>query len=448
MSENPFFHRGPIRDPAYFYNRETEVKRVLRMLEQGQCVSITGPRKIGKTSLLFHLARPEVLQKHGLDPMTHLLVYFNCEGLGRLRLEELYALMLEEIAGQATRRGVQLTYPERPVSYLEFERILRGAFNEELKLSLLLDEFEFLGEGREWGVELLSSLRALATKFDIAYVTSSQRQIATFTGQQHSPFFNVFFPLKLKLFNNSASRELIERSLAKAKIRFSAEVVDILLMLGGGNPFFLQIVAYWALELQFTKGALLERSDFSILDQTVRGQVESHFAYYWRHLTPREQYVLAALPLTQTEETYREELEALACLCLIVRKNGHCKHFSPLFRDFVRRQDVEGLLQAGSLVMALPRQRVLLREKPLPLSARQFALLRYFMERQGQVVSNEELDREVIAASSDGQGDYQYLGDERLKSTIRELRKSLGDDADCIVNKRGVGYMLQISAEE
>jgi len=70
------------------------------------------------------------------------------------------------------------------------------------------------------------------------------------------------------------------------------------------------------------------------------------------------------------------------------------------------------------------------------------------MERQGQVVSNKELDREVMWTSPEEKQKYEYLGDERLKSAIRELRRALGDKADCIVNKRGVGYMFQILAEE
>lgn len=448
MIENPFFHRGPIHNPAYFHNRETEVKRALEMVSKGQSVTVTGPRKIGKTSLLLHLSRPEVMSKHGLDPAHYIFVYFNCEGTGTLKLDEFYALILGETADQAAQLGYQVASPERPVSYLEFESSLRQVFDHKLKLVLLLDEFEILSKNQVLGTELLSGLRALATKFDVAYVTVSKRPLAKFTGD-YSPFFNIFVPLKLGLLSELESRELIEKSLMKLEAVFSSRLINYVLDLGGGHPFFLQVVGYWALELQTSKGVPLESEDFRILAQTVRSQIESHFEYYWNHLTSREQYVLAALPFTQSDEIYREELESLACLCLIVKKeDGQYKYFSPLFRNFVRRQKVENLLQVGPFVLEIPHQRALLREVPLPLSARQFALLSYFIERQGQVVSNEELDRKVITTSPEEQEEYEYLGDERLKSAIRELRKALGDEADCIANKRGVGYMLQIPAEE
>ena len=447
MIENPFFHRGAIRDPAYFYNRKREVRRILEMLGKGQSVSVIGPRKIGKTSLLFQISRSEVLQQYGFDLARCLLVYFNCEVLGRLKLEEFYALILKEVAGPAAQMGCQIADPGRPVSFLEFESAFRKVSARKLRLALLLDEFEVLGEHQAWGAELLSGLRALATKFDVAYLTVSQRQLAAFT-RQRSPFFNIFVPLKLGLFDTSESRELVEESLAKVGAVFSPEVIDHILALGGGHPYFLQVAGYWALELQATKGVPLESEDFHILDQTVRGQVDSHFEYYWRHLAPLEQYVLAALPLAQSEQMYREQLEALVCQCLIVKENGRYRCFSPLFRDFVHRQKVENVLQAGPLTLALTHRLVLLREEPLLLSEKQFDLLRYLMERQGQVVSNEELDREVMVASSEEQQEYEYFDDERLKSAIKWLRKALGDEADCIANRRGVGYTFQVQAGE
>jgi DNA-binding winged helix-turn-helix (wHTH) protein len=451
MIENPFFHRGPIRDLAYFYNRRKEVKWALEMLGRGQSVSVTGPRKIGKTSLLFHISQPEVMRRHGLDPARYLFVYFNCEGLSNLDREDLYVLILKEIVAKAARQGLDFEVPEHPNSYISFERALRDALSRKLRLVLLFDEFESLSSNRNLGSEFLSGLRALTARFDIAYVTVSQRPLSALAHTQeytYTPFFNIFVPLKLGLFDEAGSRELIEDSIRKTEAVLPQEVISMVLDLGGEHPFLLQVAGYWALELQATKGAPLGSKDFRILAQTVRGQVESHFEYYWSHLSPEEQYVLAALPFTQSAETYREELEALACLCLIVKEDGGYKYFSPLFPDFVRHQEVKGLLQAGPFVLSMSHQCALLREEPLPLSARQFALLRYFMERQGQVVSNEELEREVMATSPEEQQEYDYLGDERLKSAIRGLRKALGDEAGCIVNKRGVGYMFQLRVEE
>ena len=339
--------------------------------------------------------------------------------------------------------------PEHPDSHISFERALGEIINsQKLKLTLLFDEFESLSENRSLNQEFFSGLRALTTRFDIAYVTVSQHPLLAFPHpEDYSPFFNIFVPLKLGLFDKAGSQEMIEDSLRKIKTTIPQEINSKVFDLGGGHPFFLQVAGYWALELQRTKGTPLESKDFHIFAQTVRGQVESHFEYYWKHLPLREQYVLAALSLTQSEEIYREELDSLARLCLIVKEDNRYRYFSPLFHDFVRRQKVENLLQSGPFIIATLYQRALLRGETLPLSPRQFALLSYLMQRQGQVVSNEELDREVLASSEELQ-EYEYLGDGRLKSAIRGLRTALGDESHCIVNERGVGYKFQTRTEE
>ena len=453
--ENPFFNRGAIQDPEYFYDRRRETRRALRMLSKRQCVSVIGPRKIGKTSLLFHLCRPEVMREHGLDPAQCAMVYVNCEDLGHLGREELYALLLGEIADQVARHGCTLPVPERPVTHLEFERAVGQVFDQGLNLVLLFDEFELLSENPNLGAAFFSSLRALPTRYGLAYLTSSRRPLVGLPQTvDYSPFFNIFVPLKLGLFDEASSREVIEASLAKARVSLSAATVENVLGFGGGHPFFLQVAGYWALELQESKGAPLERRDTALLRQSIRGQVESHFEYYWGHLSPTERFVLAALPLTQQEARYREEVELLESMCLIVGPQAggplgsppdqpglSARYFSPLFRDYVRRQLVKGLLQAGPFVLDLANERLMQHERLLSLSGSQHALFTYLMQRQGQVISSQELDREALSVPGER---YEYLSDERLKSAIKGLRRALGEDAECIENRRGIGYVFRV----
>jgi hypothetical protein len=346
MIENPFFHRKAIRDPEYFHDREMEIEQILKMLAKGECVSVTGPRKIGKTSLLLNVCQPQVMEQYGLDPAHCLLVYFNCEGLGNLDQEAIYVRILEQIVEKAAQQGYKFAVPGRLDSYISFERALVAILNQGLKVVLLFDEFELLSGNRNLGSEFFSGLRALANRFDVAYVTVSQQSLLALPQtEESSPFFNIFAPLELGLFDEAASRELIDNYMRKAKAVLLEEVISMVLALGGGHPFFLQVAGYWAFELQATlldirakKGNHLETKDLHILVQAVRDQVESHFEYYWGHLTSQEQLALATLPAIQSEESYRKQLETLTYLCLVVKENGRHSYFSPLLRDFVRRQ--------------------------------------------------------------------------------------------------------------
>jgi DNA-binding response OmpR family regulator len=92
-------------------------------------------------------------------------------------------------------------------------------------------------------------------------------------------------------------------------------------------------------------------------------------------------------------------------------------------------------------VLDVTNHRLLHREKPLSLSSSQYALLSYLVQRHGQVISSMELDREALGVPGES---YEYLSDERLKSAIKGLRKTLGEDATCIENKRGIGYVFRV----
>jgi DNA-binding response OmpR family regulator len=81
----------------------------------------------------------------------------------------------------------------------------------------------------------------------------------------------------------------------------------------------------------------------------------------------------------------------------------------------------------------------------LSLSGSQHALFTYLMQRQGQVISSQELDREALSVPGEP---YEYLSDERLKSAIKGLRRALGKDAACVENRRGIGYVFRVHSSQ
>jgi hypothetical protein len=47
---NPFFHRGPIHDPLYFWNRTEELAQAHHLTQISQSVAVVGPRRTGVRS--------------------------------------------------------------------------------------------------------------------------------------------------------------------------------------------------------------------------------------------------------------------------------------------------------------------------------------------------------------------------------------------------------------
>jgi hypothetical protein len=437
---NPFFHRGPIRDRVYFFGREHETSQALSLLGNGQSIALVGQRRIGKTSLLFHLADSEIFTRYGLSSTEHLFIYIDCGGLASLDQPSLYRLFLEEISdtlADKTSSSSQLEILDdvTPITYRAFERTLRGLIQQGWKLIVILDEFERLSRNPQLDPDFFSGLRALTAKYPIAYVTASKRSLLELTyadaSTLSSPFFNIFASIRLGLFSEAEARDLLTSLAARGELTFASPLLDLLLDLAGPHPLFLQIAGFHAFELQQTKGATLTDADYAELRDKFHASVEEHFSYYWRNLSAPEQRVLAILPASQGSQP--GSMRQLEQACLIIRRGQSYDYLSSAFRTFIQSQPVPGLAQAGPITIDESQRQAWLHGQLLSLTPTQYILLAHLVERAGQVITNEALEQAVWGE--------EYIEDpERLKSVIKGLRQALGPEAARLENVRGVGY--------
>jgi hypothetical protein len=446
LAQNPFFHRGPIRQRDYFFNRQREVSQALGLLRNLQNVALVGPRRIGKTSLLFHVADPVIHADHGLSHAEYVFVYLDGEELTELDAGQIHRAMVEELVAALEAGGHEapaFVLPEAPLTYRAFRQAVRQFTQRGLKLILCFDEFECLGANPHLGPSFFSSLRGLAGQFDVAYVTASKTLLQALTyaqaGTLSSPFFNTFAHLHLGLFSDDNAHRLIEQLAAKANVPFPSEISDFIIELAGPHPLLLQIAGFHAFELWQVRGGKLKEGDCDHLRRRFVAEAEPHFEYYWRHLTEGDRYTLAALPLTQEDEARRGVNRRLEQACLIRRTDQGYTYLSPVFEDFVRRQSVTHLLQLGPFLLDLSRQTALSHHAPLRVTKTEFKALTHLIRRAGQVVTPEELEKALW-------GDEYVEDPDRVRAVIKSLRKALGDEAECLVTKWGVGYMLQISS--
>ncbi|MBE7473873.1 MAG: hypothetical protein DPW09_39365 [Anaerolineae bacterium] len=442
-NSNPFFHRGPVRDPAYFFGRRQETGQILSLLGNGQSIALIGQRRMGKTSLLFHLSAPAVFAQHGLSSTQHLFIYIDCGGLAGLDPPGLYRLLLEEISEVLVERGAAPGPPALPdeansLTYRAFERALREVTRQGWKLILLLDEFERLSRNPHLDPDFFSGLRALTARYPIAYVTASRQPLLELTyadaSALSSPFFNIFASIRLSPFAEADARDLLTSLATRGGLTFDPPLLDFLLDLAGPHPLFLQIAGFHAFELaqerpdRFSKPV---RSDDAELRRRFLASVEEHFGYYWRNLSAEEQRVLATLPAAQSSQPII--IHQLERTCLIIRRNDRYDYLSSTFRAFVQAQPLPGMLQAGPIAIDKSQRQALLHGQALNLTPTQYTLLTYLVEQAGQVVTNEVLEQAVWGE--------EYIEDpERLKSVIKGLRQSLGAEAARLENVRGVGY--------
>lgn len=116
--------------------------------------------------------------------------------------------------------------------------------------------------------------------------------------------------------------------------------------------------------------------------------------------------------------------------------------FSARIRALVRRDASrpKPVLRLGALILDTASVRVTVEDRPLPLSTKEFSLLRYLLSRQGDVVSRTEILQEVW-------GTTRHIDPTIVDQYVRYLRRKLDPVSAgvAIVTLRGSGYSLTVS---
>lgn len=430
---NPFFHRGAIRRAEEFHGREAEISQILGLLRNGQSVSLIGPRRIGKSSLLINLCRPEVRAQLDLDPPRALFVLLDCQEFGGSPPEEVYEALLTALLDTAEEAGIAVSPVNQPGTYQALDRVLQQISREGVAVVVLLDEFELLAVNEQLTPYFFARLRGLTTKYGLAYLTASQRPLFAITAEEEilsSPFFNIFVTLPLGLFSDEEARSLLASRLDGADVDFSDRLTDYLLFLVGPHPFFLHVAGYHAFQALEQGASFEDKDDLARLDGPIEVEASSHLGYLWQNLTTEERYTLAIAdgPI--------DSLRQLEQQCLLQNSNGGYAYTSEILRRFVRRQKVEGLIQANPFVIDQQRHQVWANGKELNLTTSQFSILVRLCEQAGQVVHGDDLEMAVW-------GDVLVDDPDRLKTLIKRLRRAIDPYGNWIVSERGVGYALR-----
>jgi hypothetical protein len=431
--ENPFYHRGAIRRVDDFIGREAEINQILGLLSNGQSVSLIGPRRIGKSSLLIHLCEPAIRARANLDPPHALFVLLDCQELAGAPPEEVYELLLGNLGDAATYAGITVDTPQETGTYRALDRVLQQIYRQQVSVVVLLDEFELLAANSRLTPYFFARLRGLTTKYGLAYLTASQRPLFAITAEEEilsSPFFNIFVTLPLGLFKEEEAHQLLEERLADTHVAFSAPLIAYLLFLVGNHPFFLHLAGYHAVQAIGQGISLNGEKGLEQLDTPVELEADSHLGYLWQNLTAEEQYALAIA------DGPTDSLRQLEQLCLLQKENAHYRYTSEILRRFVRRQEVSGLIQAGPFVIDQQRHQVWGNGEALNLTTSQFDILVRLCEQPGQVVHGDDLEIAVW-------GSVLAKEPDRLKTLIKRLRRAVDPYGNWIVSERGVGYSLR-----
>jgi AAA+ ATPase superfamily predicted ATPase len=234
---NPFYYGGHV-SPGQFVGRRSELRRIFAALEiahtgQLQSVSVVGPRRIGKSSLLFYIS--SAYSRFLMQPTNYRFAYINLQDAECKRCEGLLRRIL---------KGLQITpLPSGRLSLPRFQEVIFRLKNDHLYPVICLDEFEeLLDRQGEFTNDLYDSWRHLINENVLAFVTASKvtlNELAA-NNQFTSPFFNIFTLLSLSKFSDEEALELTDRGYTCDR-PFSRSERDLVWDLGEDHPYKIQL---------------------------------------------------------------------------------------------------------------------------------------------------------------------------------------------------------------
>lgn len=356
---NPFTYGNPISDPARFFGRSREVEQVFNRLRnaEGESSSIVGGRRIGKSSLLNHLADPEVRRRYGMDPQQALFVYVDLQMVdSQTTPARLWQRLLSQLARQCQDDPLGATINEI-VAAGSFDNFTLADLFDNVDhlgrhLVFLLDEFENVTTNTNFDPSFFYGLRSLAIQHNLSLVTSSRHELIELTHSQavrSSPFFNIFATIHMPLFSHAEVERLIHGLLDGTGVAFTDEEMATLAEIADGHPFFVQAAGHFLFEAHGDYADASRRRAAWL--KAFHAEVGPHLAHFWRTTDAPGQTTLLLLALLMRRVGGRPWLEPellerhypragqnlarLARLGYVAEENGRYTLFSSAFGDWI-----------------------------------------------------------------------------------------------------------------
>ena len=301
MSDNPFTFGNPIREASRFYGRENEIRQIAsRLLSSGrESTSVVGERRIGKTSLLLHLGDPQVAASLGLVPEKYCLIYIDFQGLVDITPQRFWERVLKKmkrsICHQELVGEIDALLQMGSFDLFDLEDLFESISHTGLTTVLLLDEFEYVTQNPNFKTDFFGGLRALAIHHNLPLITSTRRELVDLCHSEEikgSPFFNIFASVFLRPLSRQDAMVLVDGYLKEAELSVSPDEKELVIALGGGHPFFIQMAGHYLVEAKYTNlpASSLPGHVISAFEE----QADPHFTYLWSHCSESQKIILLA----------------------------------------------------------------------------------------------------------------------------------------------------------
>lgn len=219
---NPFRWNSPCKD-TMFFGRGDILEEILH--RPSDSFAIVGPRRIGKTSLLYHLRRK-------LAPFTgQHYIYLNCYAM--TSYEEFSQSLLRQVSPRAF-------YTKNWGTLEEGLAMAAGIAGERYVIAL--DEFDQIaasGDSKYTSIRSLVSSRMLQRRY--RFIVAGYSALWSQIQDRNSYLSNLFEPIVLGAFAESEGYEFVKVTLGELGVLVSLPHIEKLLGYAGLQPWLLQM---------------------------------------------------------------------------------------------------------------------------------------------------------------------------------------------------------------
>lgn len=266
MEYNPFTNRNMIRKEAEFVGRTRELNDIFPRLQTGNCVSIVGDRRIGKSSLLYH-------------------IYLT----GQQRLGSNYKICYLSLHDPTMKKphgfakgilaAAEVPFEVVPLKNHPLIMLGRCLKQHPQQVIVLLDEFEKITQYPDlFNDDFFEGLRHFCEERYLTLVTASRKSLKTLTnnGDLSSPLWNIFANTRLGEFvyeDHLDEVSLFLTTFWDDRLQPTEEEMEFLIAHPSHHPLVMQVVSY----------QLLQNRLHGFADWKIQENIELELQSYFRN---------------------------------------------------------------------------------------------------------------------------------------------------------------------
>jgi hypothetical protein len=375
-SRNPFRY-GALALDEVFTDRKAEIRELETDVRNGQDVVLFGPRRYGKSSLVWRVAQ-QLVRKRVLVAQVDLMTTPTKERLA----DKLAATIYEDVASPLFRARERLRVFQhlriQPTVHVNphdgsltfgfgaglapadlddtLERLLqlpgRLAAERERQTVLIMDEFQEVVDIDRDLPKLMRPVFQQQPEVAHVYLGSKRHMMQRIFNDEHEPFWRSARQMELGVIPPSEFEGYIEERFEGTGRRIQPAAVARVLGITRGHPYATQELCYFLWQRVPKRASAAEETVEEALADVLRSE-HAHFTLIWARASSAQRSLLAALaqepghPLSTAyrrrfalpgPSTVQKAVQALEREELVARSGGHAEISEPFLAQWIARE--------------------------------------------------------------------------------------------------------------